>query len=227
MFRNSFKSIISNKSMINTGSKDLDDFIGGYGNHLTMIYGKAATGKTTCCMLAAIEQLKQNKKVIYIDTENGFSLDRFKQLAGEDYNRYLDNLFISKINDFKNQGKKIKELMLFIEKSKFSLIIVDTIGIYYRRIVKSHKDLANNMLISQIKDLQEISKKVPVIITNQVYNKIDIDEEVMLAYNLIERYCSCLIQLNKNIKRKIKLIKPVKKEMFFEIEREGLFKVRR
>ena len=214
-------------NMINTGSKDLDEFIGGYGNNITMIYGKAAAGKTTCCMLAAIEQLKQNKKVIYLDTENSFSLDRFKQLAGKNPDKYLDNLFMLKVSDFKTQGEKIKDILSLIEKSRFSLIIVDTIGIYYRRIVKSHKDLANNMLVSQIKNLQEISGKVPAIITNQVYNKIDIDEDVMLGYNLIERYCNCLIKLSKNIKRKIKLIKPIKKEMFFEIEDNGIFKATR
>ncbi len=214
-----------NRFMINTGSKDLDEFLGGYGNNITIIYGKAATGKTTCCMLATLEQLKQNKKVIYLDTENDFSLDRFKQLAKDDYKKYLDNLFLLKINNFKSQSIKIKELSSFIEKGSFSLVIIDTIGIYYRRLVKRKKDLADNMLISQLKTLKNISNKIPVLITNQVYKKIDEDKDVMLANNIVNKFSNCLIELNHDKNRKIKILKPVKKEMLFEIREEGIFRV--
>ena len=103
--------------MIKTGSKDLDDFLDGYDNDITMIYGKGATGKTTIVKLAAIEQLKQNKKVIYLDIENGFSLDRFKQLAGGNYKNYLDNLFLFKIKNFKEQHMKIKDLKKLIDNT--------------------------------------------------------------------------------------------------------------
>tara|TARA_Y100000310_G_scaffold159627_1_gene159287 strand:+ start:48979 stop:49614 length:636 start_codon:yes stop_codon:yes gene_type:complete len=208
-----------------TGSKDLDEFLGGYGKHITIIYGKAATGKTTCCMLAALEQLKQNKKVLYLDIENSFSLERFEQLAKEDYKKYLDNLILLRIKNFKEQSLKIKELKKLIEKGNFSLIVVDTIGVYYRRLVKSKKDLANNMLVSQLKNLKELSNETPVLITNQVYSKLDVNEELMVGHNNIERFANCLIELDKNDNRKIKLIKPVKKDMLFEIKDEGMFKV--
>jgi DNA repair protein RadB len=208
--------------MIDTGSKDLDEFLGGYGDHISALYGKAATGKTTCCMLATINLLKQDKKVIYLDVENSFSLDRLKQLAKEDYQKYLDNLFLLKIKNFKEQGIKIKELKSLTEKGNFSLVVVDTIGMYYRRMVKSHRDLANNMLNSQLRNLKELN--IPILITNQVYSNIDLDEKMMIGHNIVERYCSCLIELDKNIKRKIKLIKPNKKEMYCEIKDDGIFK---
>ncbi|MDP6642427.1 MAG: ATPase domain-containing protein [Candidatus Nanoarchaeia archaeon] len=208
--------------MISTGSKDLDEFLGGYGDHISALYGKAATGKTTCGMLATLNLLKQDKKVIYLDVEDSFSLDRLKQLTKEDYQKYLDNLFLLKIKNFKEQGVKIKELKSLIEKGNFSLVVVDTIGMYYRRMVKGHKDLANNMLISQLRNLKEL--KIPILITNQVYSNINIDEKMMVGHNIVERYCNCLIELDKNIKRKIKLIKPIKKEMYFEIKEDGIFK---
>ena len=210
--------------MINTGSKDFDEFFGGYGNHITVIYGKASTGKTTCCILASIEQLKQNKKVIYLDAENSFSVDRFEQLAKNDYKKYLENLFLIKVTDFKTQGNKIKELIPLIEKGNFSLLIIDTIGIYYRRLVKSKKELANNMMISQLRTLKEISSKIPVIITNQVYKNIDEDKDMMIADSIINNFTSCVIELEHKKDRKIKMLRPVKKEMIFEIKEEGMFK---
>ena len=39
------------------------------------IFGKSATGKTTLCMQAALIALKEGKKVVFIDTEEGFSFE--------------------------------------------------------------------------------------------------------------------------------------------------------
>ena len=53
---------------------------------LTMIYGNAASGKTTSCLLAAIACARNNGKIIFVDTENSFDSDRLKQLYYGDYN---------------------------------------------------------------------------------------------------------------------------------------------
>ena len=55
-----------------------------YGNEITLIYGTAATGKTTLAMLAAIRLAREKKKTLYLDSEGGFSPERFIQLAGKD-----------------------------------------------------------------------------------------------------------------------------------------------
>ena len=68
---------------ISAGSYDLNKWLfGGYDKDIiTTIYGPAGSGKTNFCLLAAVSQAKKQKKVIYIDTEGGFSIDRVKQLS--------------------------------------------------------------------------------------------------------------------------------------------------
>ena len=80
----------SNK--ISAGSYDLNKWLfGGYETDIiTTIYGPAGCGKTNFCMLAAVSQAKKSNKIIFIDTEGGFSADRFKQIAGDDYENYLN-----------------------------------------------------------------------------------------------------------------------------------------
>ena len=48
-------------NMIKTGTEELDNFLENY-NGLTVLYGEGGSGKTTLCLLAAIEQALNNKK---------------------------------------------------------------------------------------------------------------------------------------------------------------------
>ena len=102
---------------------------------ITTIYGAAGTGKTTFCLCSAIQECNKGNKVIFLDTENGFSVERFKQLTNNNL-KLLDNIFLFHIDCFKNQQKKIKELKDIISRTNISLIIIDTIGYYYRRLLK-------------------------------------------------------------------------------------------
>ena len=69
---------------ISTGSFDLNAWLnGGYEKDIiTMIAGPPGSGKTNFSILASCSQSKDNKKVIFIDTEGGFSIDRVKQIVG-------------------------------------------------------------------------------------------------------------------------------------------------
>ena len=81
---------------ISSGSTDLDEWLaGGYENDIiTTLYGPAGSGKTNLCLIAAANLASQGKKVIFIDTEGGFSIERLKQIAGEngEYEKVLKNL---------------------------------------------------------------------------------------------------------------------------------------
>src|SRR3989339_2029399 len=93
------------ETKISAGSYDLNKFLfGGYETDIiTTIYGQAGSGKTNLCMLAAVSQAKKANKVIYIDTEGGFSVERFKQLAGESYKETLKNILLLKPTKFNEQ----------------------------------------------------------------------------------------------------------------------------
>ena len=60
---------------ISAGSYELNKWLyGGYDSEIiTTLYGSAGSGKTNFCLLAAVSQAKKGQKVIFIDTEGGFS----------------------------------------------------------------------------------------------------------------------------------------------------------
>ena len=189
-----------------------------YNKELTFIYGEPSTGKTTLVKLAAIEQAKQGKKVVYIDTEEGFNLERVKQLAGEDFEEVLKNLIVFKSKRFREQNRAIKSLP---SMKNISLIIVDTIGRYYRLKVKENPDVYNLHINKQFNILKTLSENIPIVITNQVYANPETKQIVMVGGNRFERWGDRIIKLEKE-PRKIVFERPEKKWGKFEIKEKGV-----
>ena len=79
---------------ISAGSYELNRFLeGGYETDvITMIVGPAGSGKSNFCLLTAVSQAKKGNKVIFVDTEGGFSLERVKQLSDENYESVIGNI---------------------------------------------------------------------------------------------------------------------------------------
>jgi DNA repair protein RadB len=200
--------------MIKTGSEELNQFIQGYEN-LTLIYGPGGSGKTTLCLIALIEQALENKKVLFLDTESNFSTERFEQLLNNRSKECLKNILILKIQNFNIQHKNIKQLK---EIKNISLIIIDSMTHYYRRLQTREPDLAKAMLSRQLKVLKEISNNIPVIITSQVYSDMNQDE-LPLANTVLKKYTEKIIKLKIN-PRKIIIEMPEKKESKFHIINE-------
>ena len=73
------------ENKISTGSFDMNKFLaGGYESDIiTTLYGSGGSGKSNFCIIVATSQARKGNKVIFIDTEGGFSSDRFKQVHGE------------------------------------------------------------------------------------------------------------------------------------------------
>src|SRR3989344_163428 len=208
--------------MISIGSIDLDNLFEGYKEEINYIYGPPGSGKTTLCKLALIQLLKQNKKVIFIDTENGFSIDRFKQLSGQDYKNLLDNLILVKVKSFNDQCEKLENLKKI---RNISLVIIDSIGKFYRNKVKINPKEINQKLVSHLNSLREMTKNnTPVLITNQIYEDIEKNKIVPVGGEMVKKFCKKIIELKTN-PRKIIQVKPEQKEMIFEITEEGLKKV--
>lgn len=205
--------------MIKTGSKDLDKFLRGYNREITCIYGPAATGKTTMCLMAAVELAKNNKKVVFLDTENSFNIDRLRQIAGWNYISILDKILLIKVNNFEDQCKKFEMLEKF---SNIDLVVIDSISNFYRKEI--HKDVKeiNNKLIKQIKILNKLTRNgIHVLVTSQVYNKFDEKQVSFLGGKIIENFCKKLIELQKE-PRNLILKKPKGESFIFEIVDSGI-----
>lgn len=199
--------------LVSTGNSLMDSFLGGgyESDIITTIYGPPGTGKTTLCLLASIAAVRNNKKVLFVDTEGGFSVTRLKQLSGE--LQILEKLFILKPTSFEEQIKVINRIKQLVSDA-IGLIVVDTISMLYRVEISKGVDiryLANELGI-QVSCLNEIArtKSIPVLITNQIYSDFEEKGMVkMIGGDLLKYSSKCLIELKKfdNGKRKAVLRK--------------------
>jgi|TARA_Y100000310_G_C20686631_1_gene819416 DNA repair protein RadB len=184
-----------------TGSKILDKMlVGGYETDVVnTIYGPAGSGKTVLAMLCCLGVARSGKKVIYIDTENSFSVERLKQVA-PDYEKILSNMVFLKPVNFKEQKKAFEKLRNLVN-DKIGLIVVDTIAMLYRiELGQKASEFyeINSSLGKQISYLSEIARKknIPILITNQVYADFEKKGQVKLVGGDILKYGSkCLIEL--------------------------------
>lgn len=97
---------------ISAGSEILDGLLdGGYENEIiSTIYGPAGSGKTLFCLLALVKVIEDSKKkVIFMDTEGGFSAERLMQL-NENYKKILDNILFLRPTTFKEQKDAFEKL---------------------------------------------------------------------------------------------------------------------
>lgn len=236
---------------ISAGSFDLNKWLyGGYEKGIiTMIAGPPASGKTNFVLLASCSQAKKGNKVIFIDTEGGFSSERVKQIVGEEYKEILKNILLLNPTSFNEQKKIFIKLLDKIKKENVGLIVVDGMAMLYRLKLGDAVNLkdenkikeVNREVAKQMRVLAEISRKqnIPVLITNQVYHEFLSEEEWkkrikpeanIVGGDLFKYWSKAIIELkNENGKRKAILLKHrsmPKKEMLFEIRHNGIFRKR-
>ena len=237
------------ETKISTGSFDLNKLLeGGYESDIiTTLYGSGGSGKSNFGIIVATSQARKGNKVIFMDTEGGFSSDRFKQVhqgTKEEIETALQNILLLKPTSFAEQEKDFQKLLVHVKKRDASLIIIDSIAMLYRLELgdaitsKDNERIAevNRKLAKQLRSLNEIARKqnIPVIVTNQVYSSFASNNEdqnfekkvSMVGGDLLKYWSKCLIELQDfRGKRKIILRKhrslPVK-ELAFEIINEGI-----
>ena len=234
---------------ISTGSFDLNAWLnGGYEKDIiTMIAGPPGSGKTNFSILASCSQSKDNKKVIFIDTEGGFSIERVKQIVGVNHEKILENIFLLKPTNFEEQKKCFEKLLIAVKKEQIGLIVVDGMAMLYRLelgdAIHSKDDSnireINREIATQMRVLAEISRKqeIPILITNQVYSGFVSEEDWkkglkgeanIVGGDLFKYWSKCIIELKndggkkKAILLKHRNLKP--KELSFEIRDEGIFR---
>jgi len=223
---------------ISAGSYELNTFLqGGYETDIiTTIYGPGGSGKSNFCIIVATSQARKGNKVIFIDTEGGFSSERFKQIhqgTKEEIEKSLQNIFLLKPTSFAEQEKAFDQMLKHVKQETISLIIIDSIAMLYRLelgdAIQSNDSekisTVNRKLAKQLRALNEIARKqnIPVIVTNQVYSQFlpatsdhrqatsdgTLERSVsMVGGDLLKYWSKCLIELKGyNNKRKIILKK--------------------
>ncbi|MCE8422470.1 MAG: DNA repair and recombination protein RadB [Candidatus Methanoperedens sp.] len=197
-------NIIKKPEKIQCGCKCIDDLLGGgfEGGIVTQLYGASGTGKTNICIQLAIETVKNGRKVILIDTE-GFSADRFRQIAGEDAKKIAGDIIIYEPSSLEQQYSAITDIEKIMNE-KIGLIILDSAALYYRLGLTVDDSNEENIalrreLVNQIGILHGIARKygVSVVITNQVYKDVTTGEFCPIGGNALEHLSKTIVLLER------------------------------
>lgn len=218
---------------VGTGSDALDGLLdGGFEpGIISTIYGPSGSGKTNVVLLAAVRVAETGKKVLFIDTEGGYSVERLRQLCSDE-KKVLGNIVFLQPLTYREQLDALSKLPSLIN-DRIGLIVLDSIAMLYRLELGSRENPVevNRELGLQLSYLTQIAraKDIPVLVTTQVYSLFDEREKIALSGGDLIRYGSkCLMELQvlKNGRRRAVLKKhrhlPEDKDVFFEIVNEGL-----
>lgn len=187
-------------------------------NGINLAYGEGASGKTTLALMLA-KEFSKFSKVIFIDTENGFNFERFRQISQEYYEKCLKNILLFKAKNFNEQIKIIKNLE---DMKNINLIIMDSIGVHYRIESKDNLKEINEKFIDMFKNLRLLNKKgVKIFLTNQVYNNFNSNKLENVGGKTVTNFSKVIMRLEKNPRKLIKE-KPSKIEYEFDIRDEGI-----
>ena len=168
---------------IKTGSKALDDLLGGgiETQAITEAYGAFGSGKTQLAFQLSLNvQLPVEKgglegNCLYIDTEATFRPDRIIQMAksmGLDPDQALKNILVARAYDSDHEVFLIDKSADTIKEKNIKIVIIDSLTSHFRSDYVGRGELAPrqqklNKLLHNLQRLAD-SHNVVVFVTNQV-----------------------------------------------------------
>jgi DNA repair protein RadA len=213
---------------ITTGSKNLDNLLGGRGietKAITEAFGAFGSGKTQLALSLAVgvqlpeEQGGCNGKAVYIDTEGTFRPERVRQFAGgigANSDKVLKNILVARAFNSDHQMlllDKVSELIKDGEPIK--VIIVDSLTAHFRAEFAGRGQLADrqqrlNRYLHQLQKLAE-QHNLAVYVTNQVMSdpaQMFGDPTKAIGGNIVGHACTfrMYIRRGKKDSRVVKLI---------------------
>ena len=118
---------------------------------ITQIFGAPSSGKSNVALALTVNVARTGKKAIYIDTEGGISIDRIKQIAGDDFSRAANNIMVFEPTNFLEQTENLRAIDLWLRKNHedVELIVLDSAVALYRvddmKSYKLSKELSNHV----------------------------------------------------------------------------------
>jgi len=209
--------------------KPLDELLNGGIEHksLTNLYGPPGSGKTNIALIAAISCIKKGKKVIFIDTEGGFSPERFSQIS-KDFEKFSKSIALIEPKTFEEQCKVIHELEKVLDDDVGLIILDSLVNLYRLELEEDNFQKINKMLSGQLAYLSKISreKDLPILITNHMYSTNGGTQPV--SRDITKYWSKCLVELIKLEKgKRVAIIRkhrsmPEGREVHFQITEDGI-----
>jgi RecA/RadA recombinase len=159
------------------GCPRLDGLLRGgfHSGEISLIYGEAATGKTTTVIQAATNAAKMGFKVLYVDSDHSFTQQRYQQIAKDNSKEISELIMLFLPETFAEQRKIIQSLENYVTPS-LGLVIVDSISSLYRAAFSKADSIfsLNRDLSGQLAYLGELSSSsgLACMITSQVHAKL-------------------------------------------------------
>lgn len=193
-------TITRNREPLPSGCTPIDELIGsGFERGIiTQVYGEAGSGKTNLAIQLSIACVRNQEKVVFIDTE-GFSPERFRQIAGEDAAEIAKSIIIYEPADFTSQHSAVCSCEKIMSED-IGLIVFDSPVTFYRQQPDEEENQRlRRQLANQLSTLHSLAHryKVGVLITNQVYTDIDSNLLLPLGGNPLSHLSKTIIQLEK------------------------------
>ncbi|MFA5061070.1 MAG: DNA repair and recombination protein RadA [Candidatus Pacearchaeota archaeon] len=232
---------------ITTGSKNLDNLLGGKGietKSITEAFGSFGSGKTQLALSLAVNvQLPVEKggaegKAVYIDTEGTFRPERIRQFAegiGANPDKVLKNILVARAFNSDHQMLLLDKVSELIKDGEpIRLIIVDSLTAHFRAEYTGRGQLADRQqrLNRYLHNLMKVaeSNNLAVYVTNQVMSdpaQLFGDPTKAIGGNIVGHACTYRIYLRRGKKdsRVAKLIDSPNlpdNETVFMIETSGL-----
>jgi len=214
---------------ITTGSKNLDNLLGGRGiesKAITELFGAFGSGKTQLALSLAVNvQLPKenggaNGKAVYIDTEGTFRPERVKQFAagiGANPEKVLKNIFVARAFNSDHQILLLDKISEMIKNGEpIRLLIVDSLTAHFRAEYSGRGMLADRQqrLNRYLHDLMKLAEQrnLAVLVTNQVMANPAMmfgDPTTAIGGNIVGHACltgDSLIQLSDGSIKEIKRV---------------------
>jgi DNA repair protein RadA len=172
-------------SFITTGSRNLDQLLGGKGietKAITECFGAYGSGKSQLGFTLAVrvqlpvEMGGANGKAVFVDTEGTFRPERIKQIAnglGLNPENVLKNIFVARAFNSDHQILLIDKVGEMIKNGEpIKLIVIDSLTAHFRAEFSGRGQLADRQqkLNKYLHNLMKISEQsnIAIYVTNQV-----------------------------------------------------------
>ncbi len=176
---------------------------------VTLVYGEAATGKTSVVIQTAVSAATKGLKVLYVDSDHSFTHQRFHQIAGGGASALSELIMFFLPESFPEQCTLVESLENYLTPT-VGLVVVDSITSLYRTAFSESVSIfsLNRDLSRQLAYLNELSSshEIACLLTSQVRAQLRSPEGEVepVARRALFHFPSTILQIKNTTKSNVK-----------------------